>query len=102
MDVDISQCHTPGNDWSPGSATAAQICQAGNYFISGEREKMYPKAVSDILLELLMVSLKFEGCKPVEASGVTGADTRAGLHQARCNYLMLMDQCKNEQLKHSY
>ena len=60
------------------SATAAQICQAGNYFISGEREKMYPKAVSDILLELLMVSLKFEGCKPVEGSGVTGADNMTG------------------------
>ena len=71
-------------------------------FRGSGREKMYPKAVSDILLELLMVSLKFEGCKPVEGSGVTGADTRAGLHQARCNYLMLMDQCKNEQLKHSY
>ena len=66
MDVDISQCHSLGNDWSP--ATTAQIFQAGNYFISGEREKMYPKAVSDILLELLMVSLKFEGCKPVEGS----------------------------------
>ena len=60
------------------SATAAQICQAGNYFILGEREKMYPKAVSDILLELLMVSLKFEGCKPVEGSGVTGADNMTG------------------------
>ena len=77
MDVDISQCHSLGNDWSQLSATAAQICQAGNYFISGEREKMYPKAVSDILLELLMVSLKFEGCKPVQGSGVTSADTRA-------------------------
>ena len=66
--------------WVMIGATAAQIFQAGNYFISGEREKMYPKAVSDILLELLMVSLKFEGCKPVEGSGVTGADTRAGLH----------------------
>ena len=52
MDADISHCHSPGNDWSRGSqelsATAAQICQAGNYFISGEK-KIYPKAASDIL-----------------------------------------------------
>ena len=55
MDADISQCHTPGNDWSwvnreHSSATAAQICQAGNYFISGERKKLYPKAASTDIL----------------------------------------------------
>ena len=74
MDADISQCHTPGNDWSwvnreHSSATAAQICQAGNYFISGERKNCIQKQLLLTFSGLLMVSLKFEvkaaECKPV-------------------------------------
>ena len=72
MDADISQCHSPGNDWSRGSrelsATAAQICQAGNYFISGEKKRIQKPRLTFSLTPDGHIPLKFEGCKPVQSN----------------------------------
>lgn len=52
MDADISQCHSPGNDWSRGSQNSQPPRRkyARQEIISFQGEKkIYPKAASDIL-----------------------------------------------------